>query len=140
MQWCHSTCYRRLVPISRWTSYPSNLSFHLPTVFLCKDKIIRWYFMLSFAFHGLKTSSVCSNFPYLEGMSNKAFCCQWISFSQMVGLLTSCSLIVITVNLLRKWGLQSAAKRYFTLRWQIQCPSNRTGTLGLPCLTLLINL
>ena len=31
--------------------------------------------MLSFAFHGLlkKNSSVCSNFPYLEGKSNKAF-------------------------------------------------------------------
>lgn len=57
----------------------------------------------------------------------------------MAGLLTSCSLIVITVNLLRKWRLHSAARGYFTLSWQIQYPSNCTGILGVPRLTFLIN-
>lgn len=133
--------FHPLLPISRWTCYPSYSSFHLPTVWI---PLQRWSntvinFMLSFAFPGFKNSSVCSKFPYLERMHNKAFVRQWYSFLQMAGLLTSCSLIVIAVSLLRKWKLHSVAQEYLTHSFQIQCPSNYTGILGRPCLTLLIN-
>lgn len=121
---------------------PNLLSLYLPTVLISlqrwSNKVI--YFILFFASLGLKNSSVCSNFPYLKRMHNKDFAHQWISFLQMAGLLTSCSLIVIAVNLLRKWRFHSIAQEYFPLSLQIQCPSNCTGILGRPGLTSFINI
>lgn len=42
---------------------------------------------MSFAFHGLKNSSVTSNFPYLEEMSNKDFVVNGFVFHRWLACL-----------------------------------------------------